>query len=174
MDEYLGSLNIEVEVQSLNEYNLSRIAQMTQKTNQFNLTTKRYNDSDLLAFAKDGWKIYCIKVKDKFGDSGITGTMFLKPNGKSWIIDTLLLSCRILGKGIEEVFVQSVLQKLRSEGIEFVEAVYIPTMKNAQVANFYEKMGFTIVDNKESLKTYSLDLKEYGVKIKTFYKIQFK
>ena len=174
LDEYLGSLNIEVEVQSLNEYNLSRIAQMTQKTNQFNLTTKRYNDSDLLAFAKDGWKIYCIKVKDKFGDSGITGTMFLKPNGKSWIIDTLLLSCRILGKGIEEVFVQSVLQKLRSEGIEFVEAVYIPTMKNAQVANFYEKMGFAIVDNKEAFKTYSLDLKEYGVKIKTFYKIQFK
>lgn len=174
LDEYLRSLNMEVEVQTLNEYNLSRIAQMTQKTNQFNLTTKRYNDSDLLAFVKDGWRIYCIKVKDKFGDSGITGAMFLKPNGKSWIIDTLLLSCRILGKGIEEVFVQSVLQKLRSEGIEFVEAVYIPTMKNAQVANFYEKMGFTIVDNKESLKIYSLDLKKYSVKIKTFYKIQFK
>lgn len=172
-DEYLESLNMEIEIQTLNEYNLPRIAQMTQKTNQFNLTTKRYSDSDLLAFAKEGWRIYCIKVKDKFGDNGITGAMFLEPKGKKWTIDTLLLSCRILGKGIEEAFVRSVLERLCSEGAEIVEATYIPTAKNVQVSDFYEKMGFAVTGSKDSAKTYSLNLKEYDVKIKSFYKIQF-
>lgn len=144
LDEYLYSLDIQIDVLHADEHNLPRIAQMTQKTNQFNLTTRRYTQAKVQQRLDAGWLVYCMRVSDRFGDSGITGTIFLEPVGENGVnIDTLLLSCRILGKGIEDAFVKTVLNLLRLDGYRELTADYLPTAKNGQTADFYDRMGMT-------------------------------
>lgn len=170
-DKFLESLDIQITIEVANEFNIQRIAQMTQKTNQFNLTTKRYTDADVRGFVDAGWKIWCISVADKFGDNGITGCVMV--NGQE--IDTFLLSCRILGKGIEIAFAKKVLSLLLESGVESLSAKYQPTAKNAQVKDFYEKCGFACVaENEDGSKGYSVDLKTVDLKIKDLYHITLK
>ena len=145
-EDYLYSLDISMDVIPADEHNLPRIAQMTQKTNQFNLTTRRYTEADVTGFLKSGWHIFCVNVSDRFGDSGITGTMFLHPvDDVTLDIDTLLASCRVLGKGIEEAFFKTVLNLMRLDGYRRVTACYLPTAKNGQTADFFDRMGMTCV-----------------------------
>lgn len=158
-DDYLRSLRIEIDVVGANEFNIQRIAQLTQKTNQFNLTTRRYTEVDILKMQDEGWLIYCIGVKDRFGDNGITGAVIIKPRDEAEMeIDSLLLSCRILGKGIEFVFLDYVLNLLKEKGISQVYATYIPTAKNCQVTDYYDKLGFNAVECNDKMKKYKLDL----------------
>lgn len=146
LDEYLYSLDIQIDVLKADEHNLPRIAQMTQKTNQFNLTTRRYTQDQVQQRLDQGWRVYCMRVSDRFGDSGITGTMFLEPVGDVGVnVDTLLLSCRVLGKGIEEAFAKTVLNLLRLDGYRELTADYLPTAKNGQTADFYDRLGMECV-----------------------------
>lgn len=170
-DKYLESLDIRITIEPADEFNVQRIAQMTQKTNQFNLTTKRYTDADVRNFIGQGWKIWCIGVADKFGDNGITGTVMVSGDE----IDTFLLSCRILGKGIEVAFIKKVCAMLAESGAGSLKAKYIPTAKNAQVKDFYEKCGFTcLMENRDGSKEYVMNLRSADLKIKDFYKITIK
>lgn len=170
-DKFLESLEIQITIDAANEFNIQRIAQMTQKTNQFNLTTKRYSDTDIKVFMADGWKIWCISVADKFGDNGITGCIMI--NGSE--IDSFLLSCRILGKGIEIAFIKKVLSLLLESSVNTLTASYIPTTKNTQVKDFYEKCGFTCVaKNEDGSKEYSIDLSSTDLIIKDLYHIIIK
>ena len=179
-DSFLESLDIRITIEAANEFNIPRIAQMTQKTNQFNLTTKRYTDADVRQFVEQGWKIWCISVADKFGDNGITGCIMITPNdnlndNKGWGIDTFLLSCRILGKGIEIAFAKKILSMLKDNGVESIKAEYIPTAKNAQVKDFYEKCGFACeAEEADGKKSYVLDLNNADLEIKEFYHINLK
>lgn len=169
---FLESLNIQITVETANEFNIQRIAQMTQKTNQFNLTTHRYTDADVRGFVENGWKIWCIGVADKFGDNGITGAFMVKPNGE---VDTFLLSCRILGKGIEIAFVKKIFILLDEVGVNELKAQYLPTAKNAQVKDFWEKVGFTcIAENEDGAKNYTLALKAADTEIEDYYHITVK
>lgn len=168
---FLESLDIQITIEVANEFNIPRIAQMTQKTNQFNLTTKRYTDADLKGFLASGWRIWCISVEDRFGDNGITGCIIV--NGDT--IDTFLLSCRILGKGIEMAFINMILLLLKEIGVETVKAEYLPTAKNAQVADFYDRCGFTCMTEKaDGSKTYTLYLKSADLKIEKYFHINLK
>lgn len=170
-ETFLKSLNLQLTIESANEYNIPRIAQMTQKTNQFNLTTKRYTDSDIKGFVSNGWKIWCISVADKFGDNGITGCIMI--DGVK--IDSLLLSCRILGKGIETAFVKRVLKILKESGVQELEARYIPTAKNSQVKEFWELCGFSCSkEEKFGEKDYLLDLSKADLSIQDYYHITIK
>ena len=171
LKDYIRSLKIEIQIESMDAFNQSRIAQMTQKTNQFNLTTHRYTESDLSGFIKEGWQIFALRAKDRFGDNGITGTIMLKPCESCYEIDTFLLSCRILGKGIESAFLLSVLNELRHEGIRGIKSSFIPTAKNAQTATFYEQLGFVLERVDESgNKYYHINLDEDRV-VEPYYKI---
>ncbi|WP_297647021.1 HAD family hydrolase [uncultured Treponema sp.] len=168
--DYLKSLNIEITIEAANEFNITRIAQMTQKTNQFNLTTRRYSDADIRKILDDGGKIWCISVKDKFGDNGITGAIIIKDD----YIDSLFLSCRILGKNIEKAFVKTILSVLKEDGTKIIKAEYIPTQKNMQVADFYDKCGFTLISEKDRNKKYELKLAEYNCSVDDLYSIVIK
>ena len=171
-DSFLESLDIQITIEAANEFNIQRIAQMTQKTNQFNLTTHRYTDADVRGFVDAGWKVWCISVADKFGDNGITGAIMITPEGD---IDTFLLSCRILGKGIEIAFVKSIISLLARDGFDKLTASYLPTAKNAQVNNFWEKVGFSCTkENKDGSRYYSLTVKDADVEIKEYYHITVK
>lgn len=141
-EDYLRSLDIEISVKKADRHNLARIAQLTQKTNQFNLTTRRYSEATVRKMISEGSKAYCMSVADHFGSYGISGVLIVNPTGNGGAeIDTLLLSCRVLGKGIEVAFVNHVLQVLAKRGYKLVSAWYIPTKKNAQVKDFWTKVG---------------------------------
>jgi FkbH-like protein len=173
-DEYIRNLEIEVSIMQANEFNISRITQMTQKTNQFNLTTKRYTDSNILNLLNHGSWIHCINVKDRFGDNGITGLLIIQVNldNKLASIDSFLLSCRILGKKIEDQFLAYILDKLFLQGINEVRSKFIPTSKNEQVSDFFDKHGFTLINtNNSGEKNYSLKREDFSYQISNNYKI---
>lgn len=173
-DDYLRSLDIKIDVLPLDLFNLPRVAQMTQKTNQFNLTTHRYTENDIQQMANDGALIYAISVSDKFGDNGITGEIILRPKDKeSMIIDTLLLSCRILGKGIEFAFLDVILNLVAAKGIKLIEASYVKTAKNVHVADFFDCAGFVLSDATDNKKKYYLELTQQRT-VKDCYSITIK
>lgn len=173
ISDYLRSLNIVITIQNANQFNIPRIAQLTQKTNQFNLTTKRYTELEIKSMINTGSIIYCINVEDKFGDNGITGAIILnKENEMSYKIDTLLLSCRILGKGIEKVFLYYVIKELKRKGIKKIIATYMLTYKNEQVSNFYDKMGFHLINKTNEIKTYILETSNQQFEIENYYTIK--
>jgi len=142
MDSYLRGLEIELTIEPLNEFNKARFAQLTQKTNQFNLTTKRYTEAQIQSFADNGDLVFGLRVKDKFGDYGISGLVIVLITGEKAHIDTFLLSCRVLGKGIEQSFVKKLLKKLPEKGVKTITAEYIKSEKNEQVEKFYETVEF--------------------------------
>ena len=111
-NEFLKQMNIEVIVQKANSFSIPRISQLTLKTNQFNLTTKRYQEEEVSKFSSSDDKIVeCVQVNDKFGDNGITGTYIIEKKDDEWIIDTFLLSCRIMGRGVEEIMMNQIVEK---------------------------------------------------------------
>ena len=146
---------------------------MTQKTNQFNLTTRRYTEADVQQRLGSGWRIFCLAVRDRFGDSGITAAIFLEPVDDLTVnVDSLLLSCRILGKGIEEAFFKTILNLLRLDGYRKVTAQYLPTAKNGQTADFYDRMGLSCVStDQDGHKNYEMNLDDV-FELKNYYNIR--
>lgn len=173
LTDFIRSLEIEIDIIPADRFNIPRIAQMTQKTNQFNLTTKRYTEADITAFKERGYLVYCISVRDRFGDNGITGAIILSRDGKKAFVDTLLLSCRILGKGIETAFVKAILNILNKKGVETVGAQYIATAKNGLVRDFYDKLGFNLCSESEGVKRYAISVGG-SLDIPDYYKITIK
>jgi FkbH-like protein len=172
LDEYFKSLEIQIDIYSADETNIPRISQLTQKTNQFNVTTKRYKEEEIRSFIKDKSKVFCAGVKDKFGDNGITIAGILKYlNPEEVFIDSYLLSCRILGRNIEKVLLTEVMNSLRKQGISRIKAKFIPTKKNQLASNFFADVGFKVDEiSKEGTKYYSLEL-DNDILINGYYKI---
>ena len=169
MEDFLRSLEMELTIAEATDVTIPRIAQMTQKTNQFNLTTKRYTEEDIRAMLADGAKIWTLAVRDKFGDNGITGLMIVTKDGE---VDTLLMSCRVLGKGIETEFLKYVLLRLKKLGMTQLRAIYIPTTKNQQVEKFYERNGFELVLLDNGKKLYKIRLVDINIVMNNMYKIK--
>jgi len=175
MEDYLRSLEMKLTISEINDMNIERLSQMTQKTNQFNLTTKRYSTGDLRRLQVNGSKIYCLSVSDRFGDSGITGLIIINfyPDSLSKVyLDTFLLSCRILGRGIENAFFNTILNHLISNNVTDVFADYIYSAKNSQVIDFYEKFGFEILEEDNIAKKYYLQL-NHNYLNKDYYYVKF-
>lgn len=145
VEDFLKQLEIKVTMKKANNFTIPRIAQLTLKTNQFNLTTRRYQEEDVQTFASDQTKLIgCAQTKDKFGDNGITGVYIVNKNlaEKEWFIDTFLLSCRVMGRGIEDVMLGYILNKAKEEGIIKVKAEFIPTKKNKPCEQLLPDFGF--------------------------------
>ncbi len=160
LQTYLMSLGMSVTVYIDHLKQISRISQLTQKTNQFNLTTRRYSEADIKKFILDNSKIVItIELNDKYGPSGLTGLAILCQ--KSSEIDTLLLSCRILGRNIEYKFMDIIIDIARIKGINFLNANYINTIKNSQVKDFYDKCNFEVGVKTIDSSSYSLDLNNF-------------
>jgi FkbH-like protein len=172
LDNYLRSLHIQIDIIQANESNIMRIAQMTQKTNQFNLTTKRYTEVDLRKLLSDGSKIFCANVKDKFGDNGITIACIIKEFDDYFFLDSYLLSCRILGRDIEKVTLIKIIEEVLNESSKTVKAKFIPTKKNIMSADFLDNVGFRLLNIDEiGTKYYILDQKI--PEVKDFYLVSY-
>ncbi|MCX6142677.1 MAG: HAD-IIIC family phosphatase [Ignavibacteriales bacterium] len=158
IDDFLGSLNLSVIIHQAKPDEVPRIAQLTQKTNQFNLTTRRYSESQITSFCDaPDWAVLSLSVRDKFGDYGLTGVLIAKRETDSGTIDSLLLSCRILSKRIEVALVLQGLDLLEQKWpVKSWYAEYIPTNKNHQVEKFWQQMGFSELSNDNGHARYRL------------------
>ena len=122
---------------------IPRISQLTLKTNQFNLTTKRYQEEEIRNLSKDeNYEVGCAQVIDKFGDNGITGAFIINKKENVWILDTFLLSCRIMGRGVEDAILSEILKEAKSKKVDKIKAEFIPTEKNKPAENFLSNFGF--------------------------------
>ena len=143
LDDFLEQLDIQVKMKKTSEFLIPRISQLTLKTNQFNLTTKRYQEEEIRNFANnDKFIVGCAQVLDKFGDNGITGVYIINKEDKVWYIDTFLLSCRIMGRGVENGILSQILIDAKNNGIKEIRANFIPTKKNKPAENFLSDFGF--------------------------------
>jgi len=144
LEEFLKQLNIEVKIKRADEFTIPRISQLTLKTNQFNLTTQRYQEEEIRKFVNDPNKIVgCAQVVDKFGDNGITGVFIInKDNNTAWTLDTFLLSCRVMGRGVEDGILSHIIQKAKNEGVKKLIGKFFPTAKNKPAENFLPTFGF--------------------------------
>lgn len=144
IEDFYMDLEMKVSIKQLDKMDLDRAASMTQRTNQFNLTTKRYSIQGLEELLENfEYKLFGLKLIDKFGDCGLVGLAIIKRElDKSLnIIDTFLLSCRVIGRTVEDVFMSYVIDNTRDETIKFLQGEYVRTSKNAQVKNFYQKFN---------------------------------
>ena len=142
-DEFLKQMNIQVEIKKADSFSIPRISQLTLKTNQFNLTTKRYQENEISSLANNKDRIVeCAKVSDKFGDNGITGVYIVEKNDNEWIIDSFLLSCRIIGRGVENVMINQLIERAKKEDVKRIKGKFISTHKNKPAENFYKEFGF--------------------------------
>jgi len=159
IEAYLRSLDLVVQVAEDDPGQVPRMAQLTQKTNQFNLTTRRYTEAQVREFVDSGeWKTYSITVADKYGEYGITGLCLARVEGAVARLDTFLLSCRVIGRNIETQFLDHVLDSLEAMGVREVEAHYLRTVKNDQVSDFWDRVGFDFASGDDREKAYCLAL----------------
>jgi len=158
-NKFLKQMNIQVLIKKADSFSIPRISQLTLKTNQFNLTTKRYQQDQISSFSDDKNKIVeSAQVSDKFGDNGITGVYIVEKKDTEWIIDTFLLSCRIIGRGVEDVMLSQLIERARKENVKKIKGKFIPTAKNKPAENFYKEFGFEkegdfwIFDTEQTIK----------------------
>lgn len=144
LQDFLKQLDLRVSIKNANDFTIPRISQLTLKTNQFNLTTKRYQESDIKKFSQDpNYLVGCAQVEDKFGDNGITGAFIVdKKNPKEWYLDTFLLSCRVMGREVEKGILNYIINKAKESGAQQIRANFIPTQKNKPIEDFLPNCGF--------------------------------
>jgi FkbH-like protein len=136
-----------------------RIAQLTQKTNQFNLATKRYTETDIEEFIRSTEsRVICFEVSDKFSDNGIVGVAIILLHDQHAEIDTFLMSCRVIGRNVEFAVFNWIVKYLKRLNVQTVLSTYCETLKNGQVKDFYEGIGFLLTEVSEKTKMYKADI----------------
>jgi FkbH-like protein len=148
LPSYLRGLEMELIWKRFDKIGLSRIVQLINKSNQFNLTTRRYTDEDVIAVMADPDAFGLqLRLTDRFGDNGIIAIIIgrLQPN-KDLLIDTWLMSCRVLGRQVEPTTLNLIAAEAAKLGARRLVGEYIPTKKNAMVKDHYAKLGFTVME----------------------------
>jgi FkbH-like protein len=162
MDAYLESLGMEITLMPFDVTGRSRIVQLISKSNQFNLTTKRYSNSEVKELEdKPNFFVRQIRLKDVFGDNGMISVIICEKNIDVWSIDTWLMSCRVLGRRVEEATLEDIVTHAKEAGASKLLGVYSPTDRNVLVKDHYKKLGFTKISGKDENETWELDITNY-------------
>jgi FkbH-like protein len=151
LDGFLRDLQMEMQVGAFDRTNLSRIVQLINKTNQFNLTTRRYTESEVLALLSDNKSVtYHVRLKDRFGDNGIISIVIARfdfAEGDVVLdVDTWLMSCRVLGRRVEEAILNLLVEAADKGGATAIRGRYVPTDRNDLVRDHYAKLGFDRIE----------------------------
>ena len=144
LGSFLRSLNMEVVFTTEGEVGWSRFAQLINKSNQFNLTTRRYTENEILLLAADASTLTLqVRLFDQFGDNwGMISAVIAKPEGNDWILDTWIMSCRVLGREVERAVLNEIVAEARAKGVRRLIGVYRPSGRNGMVKDHYKKLGF--------------------------------
>ncbi len=161
--QYLDSLEMTAEIDSFAPVYMARIAQLTNKSNQFNLTTKRFTQTEIEETAADHSYITLYgKLMDKFGDNGVVSIVIGHVNGDACDIDLWLMSCRVLKRDMEYAMMDELVARAKARGVKTLKGHYLPTAKNKMVKNFYGDMGFELVsESEDGASDWQLDLAGY-------------
>ncbi|HMD16692.1 MAG TPA: HAD-IIIC family phosphatase [Terriglobales bacterium] len=142
-EDFFRFLEQEAELEPVTDLTLARVAQLTQKTNQFNLTTRRYTEPQIAEMTKQpGWHVFSIRLRDRFGDHGLVGVAIAHDVGEQCEVDTFLLSCRVIGRTVETALLAHLAESAAQRGRKRLEGWYLPTKKNAPARDFYQQHGF--------------------------------
>jgi FkbH-like protein len=165
-DDYLRSLDMTLQVAPFDATGRKRIAQLISKSNQFNLTTRRYSDAEVAAVQSNPDAVTLqARLEDIFGDNGMISAVICLRQERRWEIDTWIMSCRVLGRRVEETILQTLVQQARAAGITDLIGRYIPTAKNGLVRDHFSKLGFTQIDAQPSGETtWQLAVADYADK----------
>jgi FkbH-like protein len=144
LEEYLTSLETKVEIGCNENTQIARVAQLTQKTNQFNLTTRRYTESEIQDRVQNpAWRVFWCSCQDRFADEGVIGAALIEIKNEEWFMDTFLVSCRVLGRGVERAFLGAISDQAYRSGAKVMRGEFIRSAKNSQTEKFFETCGFT-------------------------------
>jgi FkbH-like protein len=167
LDDYLTQLETRVEITSATPAALPRLAQLTQKTNQFNLTTRRYAASEIQDLQAEGAIVLGMRVIDRFGDSGVVGlAVAVSRPCQTWELDVLLLSCRVIGRGVETALLARVADEVRDRGGTRLLGWFLPTERNAPARDCYERHGFRLqATGPDERHLWELDLVENTISV---------
>lgn len=157
LNDYLVSLDMTATVEGLNSFNLARCAQLTQRSNQFNLTTIRYTEEELVQFTEEGGKILCIRLFDKFGDYGIISLAMIVKKEVTAEINTWIMSCRVLKRGVEEFVLNKIVEASKEMNCNQLVGRYIATPKNKMASGLFADFNFTKLNESD----YVLDLNNF-------------
>lgn len=161
--DFLKSLNMVSTVSGFTKFNTPRVAQLSQRSNQFNLRTVRYTDADIEALANDPDVIdLSFTLEDKFGDNGLIAVIIMKPLDKETLfVDTWFMSCRVLKRGMENFTLNTMVEKAKAAGYKKIIGEYLPTPKNKMVEDHYTGLGFAKIENTDTAQ-YELDVESYS------------
>ena len=159
---YLASLEMKVELCCNETASVARISELSMKSNQFNLTTRRFSEAEVIKLMQSSdAAVYSLSVSDKFGKAGLTGVVFMRYFDGVAQIDNFLMSCRVIGRGVETAIWSEISSNAARRGCAALRATYIPSAKNAQVADFYERLGLPLTDTTVDAKYYSAALTSF-------------
>ena len=162
MDAYLKSLDMKISFSPFSESGRTRIAQLISKSNQFNLTTKRYSELDIKTIEKDSqFFTRQIRLSDVLGDNGMICVVVCKKYSDAWEIDTWLMSCRVLGRRVELATLQDIVMNAKNCGATKIIGRYIPTLRNMIVKDHYKNLGFVKISSDEKSEIWELNIDKY-------------
>jgi FkbH-like protein len=165
MDSFLRSLSMILTIGQVDAQSLPRVTQLINKTNQFNVTTRRYSEADLQAFVAQPTNIALhFRLADRFGDNGLIAVVLARPeSSQRHVVDTLLMSCRVLGRGVELAMMNALVARARQCGVRELVGKYLATARNGMVADLYHRLGFTPMpkDDEDGATRWSLQLDRY-------------
>jgi iturin family lipopeptide synthetase A len=167
LDDFMNNLELKVSMRVICEGEIERAAQLTQRTNQFNLSTKRRMENEIKKLMENNKvRIFVVEASDKFGDYGVIGLVILNEEKDRLLIDTFLLSCRILGRKVEDVLLSGIRRHAKEQGINAIEATLIPNGKNQPLLDFIKRSKWAVVErNKDHIK-YNIDINDLSHDIK--------
>ena len=158
VEDYYRSLEMVASFGLADEATRPRVSQLTQKTNQLNMTTRRYSEQDIQAFMDDPQvRVYWARVEDRFGDNGIVGVMIVREEGEQWVLDSFLMSCRVIGRTVETAMLGLLADHARQNGAKKIVGQFLPTAKNAPAKEIYAKNQFECLEEDESGSLWELD-----------------
>ncbi len=162
-EDYLASLNLTVTLTRDDAARTARIAELSQKSNQFNLTTLRYTPAEIEALVADpDAALYAIDVADRFGAAGLTGVVAVRYRGEVAVIESLFMSCRVLGRGVEFSIWPAIVADAAARGCTRIEAIYRPSAKNSQTADFYDRLGLAHVGGEDGARSYQSPIADFA------------
>ncbi|MBO0911615.1 MAG: HAD family hydrolase [Acidobacteria bacterium] len=171
-EDFFRFLEQQAIIEPLTPQTLARIAQLTQKTNQFNLTTRRYGEAEILALgSRPGSSVVSIRVEDRFGDHGLVGVAITRDDRRSCEIDTFLLSCRVIGRSVETVLLAHLAEGAASRGCRRLTGWFLPTKKNAPARDFYLQHGFELAEENGEGSLWALDLTSRRIAVPDWIKV---
>jgi FkbH-like protein len=163
-EDFFRYLEQEAEVAPVAPATLARVAQLTQKTNQFNLTTRRYNEQQIADMAaRPGWQVLSIKVRDRFGDHGLVGVAITYDDADTCEIETFLLSCRVIGRAVETALLSYLARAAAARGRQRLVGRFVPTRKNAPARDLYTQHGFELLEENPDSSVWSLPLEQHTI-----------